>query len=226
MPATSLPAHNPWPAALLVILLANATMLVRVIVLVGVVAPSSLPLAVLVIVPALLAALGGVAWRWSEAAIAPPADEAAFRNPTQLRTALGFAAIYAVVLLLAAWANDLLGSRGVLALAAVSGLTDVDAITLSSLRLLDNGALSQMSALTAVGIAVASNLVFKAGVAAAAGGQSTALAGAARLRRTAARAWRSGCGHCTHWHNFAAIPFRVTGERVSTPGERGPLLLP
>ena len=77
-----------------------------------------------------------------------------------------------VVLLLAAWANDQLGSRGVLALAAVSGLTDVDAITLSSLRLLDNGALSQMSALTAVGIAVASNLVFKAGIAAAAGGSA------------------------------------------------------
>jgi uncharacterized membrane protein (DUF4010 family) len=163
---------QPLAAALLVILLANATMLVRVIVLVGVVAPSSLGWAVLVIVPALLAALAGVAWRWREAATAPPADEAAFRNPTQLKTALSFAAIYAVVLLLAAWANDELGSRGVLALAAVSGLTDVDAITLSSLRLLDNGALSQRSALTAVGIAVASNLVFKAGIAAAAGGSA------------------------------------------------------
>jgi uncharacterized membrane protein (DUF4010 family) len=163
---------QPLPAALLVILLANATMLMRVIVLVGVVAPSSLGWAVLVIVPALLAALAGVAWRWREAATAPPADEAAFRNPTQLKTALSFAVIYAVVLLLSAWANDQLGSRGVLALAAVSGLTDVDAITLSSLRLLDNGALSQRSALTAVGIAVTSNLVFKAGIAAAAGGSA------------------------------------------------------
>jgi len=172
---------QPRPAALLVILLANATMLVRVIVLVGVVAPASLGWAVLVIAPALLAALGGVAWRWKEAATAPPADDAAFRNPTQLQTALGFAAIYAVILLLAAWANDVLGSRGVLALAAVSGLTDVDAITLSSLRLLDNGALSQTSALTAVGIAVASNLVFKAGIAAAAGGR--------QLRRPVLRAF-------------------------------------
>jgi uncharacterized membrane protein (DUF4010 family) len=157
-------------AALLVILLANATMLVRVLVLVAVVAPALLPLALLVLVPALLAALAGVAWRWRDAATAPKADEAAFRNPTQLRIALGFAAIYAVVLLLAAWANDIIGSRGVLALAAVSGLTDVDAITLSSLRLLENGALSQTTALTAVGIAVASNLLFKAGVAATAGG--------------------------------------------------------
>jgi len=162
---------QPTSAALLVILLANATMLVRVLVLVGIVAPSSLPLALLALVPGLLVALAGVAWRWREATTAPPADETAFRNPTQLRTALGFAALYAVVLLLAAWANDSVGSRGVLALAAVSGLTDVDAITLSSLRLLGNGALSQTTALTAVGIAVASNLIFKAGLAAAAGGR-------------------------------------------------------
>jgi uncharacterized membrane protein (DUF4010 family) len=87
-----------------------------------------------------------------------------------LRTALGFGAIYAIILLLAAWANDLLGSRGMLALAAVSGLTDVDAITLSSLRLLDNGTLSQVTALSALGVAVSSNLVFKAVVAATAGG--------------------------------------------------------
>jgi uncharacterized membrane protein (DUF4010 family) len=162
----------PVAAALLVILLANATMLVRVLVLVGVVAPMSLPLALVVIVPALLVAAAGIAWRWASAASAPPAGEAAFSNPTQLRTALGFGAIYAVILLLAAWANDLLGSRGMLALAAVSGLTDVDAITLSSLRLLDNGTLSQVTALSALGVAVASNLVFKAVAAATAGGQT------------------------------------------------------
>jgi uncharacterized membrane protein (DUF4010 family) len=161
---------QPRSAAILVILLANATMLARVLVLVGVVAPSSLPLALLVIVPALAVALAGVAWRWSAAVSAPPVDEAAFRNPTQLQTALGFGAIYAVILLLAAWANDLVGASGMLALAAVSGLTDVDAITLSSMRLLDHGALSQTTALTAVGIAVASNLVFKSVVAATAGG--------------------------------------------------------
>jgi uncharacterized membrane protein (DUF4010 family) len=57
-----------------------------------------------------------------------------------------------------------------MALAAVSGLTDVDAITLSSMQLLDNGALSEVTALSAVGVAVAANLVFKAVVAASAGG--------------------------------------------------------
>ncbi len=52
---------QPVPAALLVILLANATMLARVLVLVGVVAPMSLPLALVVIVPALLVAAAGIA---------------------------------------------------------------------------------------------------------------------------------------------------------------------
>ncbi len=161
---------QPMPAALLVILLANATKLVRVLFLVGVAAPASLPLALLVIAPSLLASLVGVARRWSAAGAAPPADEAAFRNPTQLTTALGFGAIYAVILLLAAWANNRFGESGFLALATVSGLTDVDAITLSSLRLLDHGALSQTTALAAVGVAVGSNLVFKTVVAASAGG--------------------------------------------------------
>ena len=158
------------PAALLVILLANATMLVRVLVLVAAVAPESLPAAAVVVLPALLAAVAGVLVRWRDAGAAPVADEAAVRNPAQLTTAVGFGAIYAVILLAAAWANNLLGPRGVLALAAVSGLTDVDAITLTSMRLLDSGALARGTAVTAVGVAVGANLVFKAFVAATAGG--------------------------------------------------------
>lgn len=158
------------PAAVLVILLANATMLVRVLFLVGVVAPAALPSALMVVLPALLAALGGVAWRWRAVVTAPADGEEAFRNPTQLGAALGFGAAYALVLLFSAWANDVLGVGGVLALAAASGLTDVDAITLSSLQMLARAALSQETALTAVAVAICSNLVFKAVMASAAGG--------------------------------------------------------
>lgn len=158
------------PAAVLVILLANATQLVRVLFLVGVVAPEALPRALVLLVPALLVALAGVAWRWKAVDTAPAQAEEAFRNPTQLGTALGFGAAYAFVLLFSAWANDVLGASGVLALAAASGLTDVDAITLSSMQMLNRAALSQDLALTAVAVAVASNLVFKAVMASAAGG--------------------------------------------------------
>jgi len=157
-------------AAALVILLANATMLARVLVLVSAVAADALPYALLVITPALLIALGGVAWRYKSVGTAAGSDGEAFRNPTQLKTALTFGAAYAVILLLAAWANDLLGASGVLAVAAVSGLTDVDAITLSSMQMLNRETVPQSTAITAIGIAVGSNLVFKAAIASAAGG--------------------------------------------------------
>jgi uncharacterized membrane protein (DUF4010 family) len=157
-------------AAVLVILLANATMLVRVLVLVGVVASDALPQALVVITPALLVALGGVALRYRAVEPAASGDEDGFRNPTQLKTALGFGAAYAVILLFAAWANDLVGAGGVLAVAVVSGLTDVDAITLSSMQMLNSEVLPMVTALTAMGIAVGSNLVFKAVMASAAGG--------------------------------------------------------
>jgi uncharacterized membrane protein (DUF4010 family) len=159
------------PAAVLVILLANATMLVRVLVLVGVVAPDVLPRALVVIVPAFLMALAGVAWRWKSVETLPAHDEEAFRNPTQLATALGFGTLYALILLFSAWVNDLLGISGLLALAAASGLSDVDAITLSSMQMLNHEVLSRENALTAVGVAVGSNLVFKTVMASAAGGR-------------------------------------------------------
>jgi len=158
-------------AALVVILLANATMLARVLVMVGIVAPATLAPAAVVIAPALLLALAGVAWRWRRVD-REPAQEPVYVNPTQLRMALGFGAMYAVLLLLVAWANDALGARGVVALAAVSGATDVDAITLSSLRLAASGAATQLTVLTAIAVAVGSNLVFKAVIAAGAGGRA------------------------------------------------------
>ena len=163
------------PGAVLVILLANATMLVRVLVLIGVVAPDTLPRASVVIVPALLLALGGVAWRWRSAGAVAANGDGAFRNPTQLTTALGFGALYALILLFSAWANDLLGNSGLLALAALSGLTDVDAITLSSMQMFNHEAVAEKVALTAIAVAVGSNLVFKAVMASTAGG--TALRG-------------------------------------------------
>ena len=43
-------------------------------------------------------------------------------NPTELKTAIGFGAAYAVVLLTAAWLSDFAGSSGLYVLALVSGL--------------------------------------------------------------------------------------------------------
>jgi len=85
----------------------------------------------------------------------------AMANPTELRTALGFGLMYAIVLLAAAWLSDWLGTRGLYAVALVSGLTDVDAITLSSLRLYDLDKLPVAVVVNVVTLATLANLAFK-----------------------------------------------------------------
>ena len=56
-------------------------------------------------------------------------------NPTEIRTALTFGALYGFVLLASAWLAEVAGSGGLYLVALASGLTDVDALTLSTLRL-------------------------------------------------------------------------------------------
>lgn len=85
-------------------------------------------------------------------------------NPAELHTALGFGMIYIAVLLLCAWMKDVVGSQGIYAVALVSGLTDVDAITLSSLRLFTLNQLNEHQTVTTIAIAFLSNLSFKFGM--------------------------------------------------------------
>ena len=96
------------------------------------------------------------------------------KNPTEIRTALSFAALYAVVLLAAAWLSDVAGSRGLYLLAFASGLTDVDAISLSSLRLFEQGKLLADQTVLAITIAYLSNMAFKFGLVLVIGGRDMA----------------------------------------------------
>ena len=75
----------------------------------------------------------------------------------------------------AAWLSDFAGNRGLYVLALVSGLTDVDAITLSSLRLFALDRLALGVTVTAIGIAMLANLGFKLGMALVIGGRELAL---------------------------------------------------
>jgi uncharacterized membrane protein (DUF4010 family) len=180
--------------AALVILMANWVVLVRLSILVGVIAPALLPKAVQVLGLAALAGVPLLFWRWRHLkrqprgpetplpsspeqapASAPGLPELALSNPTEIRAALGFGALYAGVLFAAAWLSDWAGSQGVYAVALVSGLTDVDAITLSSLRLFGLSTLSAEQALTTVLLALLSNIAFKAGLTVAIGGSRLAL---------------------------------------------------
>jgi uncharacterized membrane protein (DUF4010 family) len=83
-------------------------------------------------------------------------------NPVNLRHALMFGAIFAVVLVVSAAFHDRAGEMGVYAVAAISGLADMDAIALSTFNLLGGGQLSAGEAAIAVVIALASNMAFKA----------------------------------------------------------------
>jgi uncharacterized membrane protein (DUF4010 family) len=76
------------------------------------------------------------------------------------------------VLLCAAWLSDVAGQGGLYLLAFASGLTDVDAITLSTLRLLNLGKLELMPSAIAILLAMLANLAFKSGLAFALGGQA------------------------------------------------------
>ena len=91
-------------------------------------------------------------------------------NPTELRSALGFALLYAGVLLLVAWLDALVGSKGVYVAALASGIADVDAITLSTLRLYGLGSLTPAQVAIAIVLAVLANAVFKMGVVRVVGG--------------------------------------------------------
>ena len=96
-------------------------------------------------------------------------------NPTELRPALIFGALYVLVLLAVAAARDHLGDRGVYVAAGISGLTDMDAITLSTSRMGARGALPLGIVWRSIVIAIVANLAFKAVVASALGGRSLGL---------------------------------------------------
>jgi uncharacterized membrane protein (DUF4010 family) len=85
-------------------------------------------------------------------------------NPAELKPALLFGAAYAVVLLAAAAAKEHLGTQGLYAVAVLSGLTDMDAITLSTSRLAQDGRLGPDSAWRVILVAMLANLVFKGAV--------------------------------------------------------------
>jgi uncharacterized membrane protein (DUF4010 family) len=149
-------------AALVVIVLANATMLVRVLLFTAIVAPTAVAFVATCLVPAVLLTVPTLIATWRRAGPDTLRTDEPYRNPTNLRVALVFVAGYAVVLLLSAWLSATLGKGALFGLAAVAGLTDVDAISLSALQLFRAGAVDGVAGATAIALAVGANLAMKA----------------------------------------------------------------
>lgn len=82
------------------------------------------------------------------------------RNPLGLTQAIQMALAFQVVLLGIAWVQNNAGTTGVLMTAAVLGLTDVDALTLSMSRLGADAALRNLAAM-AIAVGVLANTMLK-----------------------------------------------------------------
>jgi uncharacterized membrane protein (DUF4010 family) len=180
------------PILALGILLACGTMFPRMLLVASVlnrqlfsalVVPAAV-MAVLVYGPALLY------WRVQRKSEAEPASP--LHNPLELRAALSFGLLLALVLLLGKALQSWFGEAGVLALAAASGITDVDAITLSLARMSQDDLALHIAASGAV-IAAAVNSLTKAGMATVIGGRAIGLRVGAPLLASAvgglAAAW-------------------------------------
>jgi len=162
------------PLTVLVILLANLVLMVRLAVLGAIMAPEVLPRLLPMLGAGLLPGLVVTAYWWRKLAAGAELPAPEIKNPTEIRAALTFGAIYAVVLFMTALLSDYFGSRGLYAVALASGLTDVDSITLSSLRLLSQNKLLAQQVVTAAGLAVIANIVFKMGLVLFVGGAGLA----------------------------------------------------
>ncbi|ROH93568.1 MgtC/SapB family protein [Stagnimonas aquatica] len=148
--------------ALAVILIANLVVMLRLAIVTAVMGRDVL--AQLLPVLGLGFAAGAlVAWPALRAAQheAQPGAPLEIANPIELRAALSFGLLFGLVLLAVAWLHDLAGARGVYAVALVSGLTDVDVITLSSLQMHETGGLTTAEVVHSIALAYGSNLVAK-----------------------------------------------------------------
>jgi len=152
-----------------VVMIASTVIFARIFVEVSAVAPGLLgrigpPLATMAAINVGLCAVGVARIGGAQATASDPDD------PTELRAALFFGLLYGAVLFAVAAAREHLGDVGLYAVATLSGLTDVDAITLSVAQLSDEGRIGTDTAWRAILLATLANLVFKAGLAFVLGG--------------------------------------------------------
>lgn len=157
------------PLTAMVISLASAVVFIRAGIEIAVVAPTLLVAAIGPLIVGLLLSLAPVAlfwWRVRQRPVQLPQQ----KNPTEMGTAVSMALLYTLILFLLAATKEYMGEQALFLVAGVSGLTDVDAITLSISRLVVDGGIDKDSAWRLILTAILSNLIFKGGMAASLGG--------------------------------------------------------
>lgn len=154
--------------AAFVIMIASTIVFGRVLIEVAVVAPDILrdiapPLAVMMGLMAIIS-VGLFFFRNGEAEQIP-LDE----DPSELRAAIIFGVLYAAVLFAVAAVKEHFGNEALYIVAALSGLTDMDAITLSTAQMINKERLEVDTGWRMILVGALSNLVFKAGAVAVLG---------------------------------------------------------
>lgn len=165
------------------ILAASGMMFPRMLAVTAVVAPAiALDLAPAFLVAGLIALAAALLLaRRGREPEAPAEDDGPTRNPLDLATALRFGALLAAIMLAARGLVAWFGDRGLYALAAFSGLADVDAVTLSIAGMATRGETTAGTAVLAILIAAAVNSLVKPVLVALGGGLRLATMVAAPL---------------------------------------------
>ena len=112
------------------VLAATAIAMIRLLILIGIIAPDLvLPSLTPFLVYAFICAFGG--WLFYRSSQRKKVEGASLSNPFELKTALTFALLFAIILLITKTAQIFLGEQGIYIASALSGLTQLDAITLT-----------------------------------------------------------------------------------------------
>ncbi|OYY74331.1 MAG: hypothetical protein B7Y40_05150 [Gammaproteobacteria bacterium 28-57-27] len=142
------------------ILATSSIMFIRVAIEAGVINADLLPKLLPPLLVMSLVHLGGAFWLWRHSQAMPDSpvvnEASTLSNPFELGSALKFGLILSAILVLSIGARELFGDTGLYALAFISGLADVDALTLSTARM-SLGDLAADTARNTILIAAATN---------------------------------------------------------------------
>lgn len=165
------------------ILLASCVMFPRVLIEVAVVNPGLVKQVVVPLVAMLIAGVIAVYILWRLGRVEKKAEHGGVElsNPLRLKTAITFGLVFAFVLVAVEAANEYFGSAGVYLASILTGITDVDSITLSVSNLSLKGLLDERVAAIAIIVATIMNTITKAVMA--------MVLGTPRLRRLVSRAF-------------------------------------
>ncbi len=171
------------------IVIASVTLLPRVVIEVGIVNPALASELIPVLGGMLLVGFGG-ALLWWRYGIRPQNKgmdvEPVLKNPLELTAALRFGLLLVSIMLFARAIQYMAGDAGIYALAAISGLADVDALSLSLAKMAADAQMAPSVATEAIVLAILVNTMVKTALAYVIGGKALGLSVASVLLPTVA----------------------------------------